>query len=159
MHHVLSFLIVFSVLISSANANHENVVDKILSEKETPGGVVIEIVSRQNQFLDWALPEAQKQAKRIREKFPGLDIAIVTHGREQFALMANKKAEKMVVHSLAEQLGKQDNITIHVCGTLAERKNVSPWEFPAYIDVAAAGPAQINDYLKLDYVLVKIKPH
>ncbi|MDH5257925.1 MAG: hypothetical protein OEX07_07945, partial [Gammaproteobacteria bacterium] len=102
MRHVLSFLIVFSVLISSANASHESVVDKILSEKETPGGIVIEIVSRQNQFLDWALPEAQKQAKRIREKFPGLDIAIVTHGREQFALMANKKAEKMVVHSLVE---------------------------------------------------------
>ena len=159
MKSILISLATWFVFIGLAHAGHENTVTQILAKNEAPDGVVIEIVSRQNDFLDWALPEAQKQARRLREKFPTLDIAIVTHGREQFALMTEKKNEKTKVHSLVERLGTQDNITVHVCGTLAERKNVSASEFPSYVDVSPAGPAQINDYLKLGYVLVKIKPH
>ena len=43
---------------------------------------------------------------------------------------------------------------VHVCGTHAGWFDVLPEDFPDYVDVAAAGPAQVNDYRALDYVLI-----
>jgi len=33
---------------------------------------------------------------------------------------------------------------------------VSAEEFPGFVDVAAAGPAQINDYRALGYILITL---
>ena len=106
-------------------------IEQILSLKEAPTGIVFEIVT-------------------------ALDISIVTHGDEQFALKTtnNKKFKK--VHSLTQQLAKEDNIPLHVCGTYASWKNVEEEEFPDYVDVTAAGPATINDYISLGYILIKL---
>lgn len=106
--------------------------------------------------LQWALPEAQKYIKRLRKRFPDLEIAIVTHGNEQFALQAKNDKKYKKVHSLTQQLVKSDNVPIHVCGTYAGWRGVSEEEFPDYVDVTAAGPATINDYISLGYTLIII---
>jgi len=51
---------------------------------------------------------------------------------------------------------QKNNIQLHVCGTYAAWNNVSEEEFPDYVDVTAAGPATINDYISLGYILIKI---
>ncbi len=49
-----------------------------------------------------------------------------------------------------------DDVTVHVCGTFAAWQGVDPSEFPESINVAAAGPTQIEDYVSLGYTHIKI---
>ena len=155
----LSIIFIFSTLlfVQPASASDPNEqVEEILTLKEAPAGIVFEIVTGETNSLEWALPETQNYIKELRSRFPKLDIAIVTHGNEQFALKANNTKKYKKVHSLTQQLVQKDNVPLHVCGTYAGWKGVSDEEFPDYVDVAAAGPATINDYISLGYILIKI---
>lgn len=157
----LSIIFIFSTLlfVQSALASDPNEqVEDILALKEAPVGIVFEIVTGESNSLEWALPETQNYIKELRSRFPKLDITIVTHGNEQFALQSSNNKKYKKVHSLTQQLVQKDNIPIHVCGTYAGWKDVSEEEFPDYVDVAAAGPATINDYIALGYILIKIEP-
>jgi len=127
----------------------------ILKLKEAPTGVVIEIVTWDGDNLNWALPRAQDHIKQLRETFPNLPVAIVTHGAEQFALTNDSKDENKKVHSLVQSLGDAD-VQVHVCETFAGWRGLSADDFPSYVNVAAAGPAQVNDYLALGYELIII---
>lgn len=150
---ILSNLL-FAQICIAENASLE--VEHLLSLKEAPTGVVFEIVTGSANSLKWALPRTKKYIKKLRNRFPELDIAIVTHGNEQFALKTTNSKKYKKVHSLTQQLVKEDNIPLHVCGTYASWNNVSEEEFPDYVDVAAAGPATINDYISLGYTLIQI---
>lgn len=130
-------------------------IDTILAAKEEPAGVVFEIVTGKSNSLDWALPLVKDYIDKLRARFPGLPVAVVTHGQEQFALQKKHADSAQAVHSLTQQLGK-DGVALHVCGTYAGWKGVSEEDFPDYVNVSAAGPAQINDYKAVGYVLVKI---
>ena len=145
----------FFTQVSHANDPGKQVKD-ILALQEAPAGIVFEIVTGAANSLEWALPEAQNYIKELRVRFPELDIAIVTHGNEQFALKSNNNKKYKKVHSLTQQLVQKDHVPLHVCGTYASWKNVSEEEFPDYVNVAAAGPATINDYVALGYILIKL---
>lgn len=147
----VSLLIIFSVSTVLANS-----VDKVLAYKEAPPGVVFEIVSRRPDLLKELLPELRNDIKKLRERFPGLPIAIVTHGSEQFSLTKKQSDKYSEVHKTVEKMVVDDNIDVHVCGTYAEWYGITPEDFPAYVNVAPEGPAQINNYTDLDYVLITI---
>lgn len=151
----LLFSSLFFPQISFASDPNEQV-EEILKLKNPPSGIVFEIVTGESNSLEWALPETKSYIKELRARFPKLEIAIVTHGNEQFALKSNNNKKYKKVHSLTQQLVQKDNIPLHVCGTYAGWKGVSEEEFPDYVDVAAAGPATINDYISLGYILIKI---
>lgn len=131
-------------------------IENILSMQQAPTGVVIEIVTGAENSLNWALPQAQKYIKKLRTKFPDIEVAIVTHGSEQFALTKKNNKTYKKVHSLTEQLSSEENVPLHVCGTYAGWNNVAEEDFPDYVDVTAAGPATINDYIALGYLLIKL---
>lgn len=144
----------FSTLSLAADTSQQ--IEDILAAEEAPTGIVFEIVTGSANSLEWALPEIKNHIKALRARFPILEIAIVTHGDEQFALKTTNNKKHNKVHSLTQQLVEEDQIPIHVCGTYASWKNVSEEEFPDYVDVAAAGPATINDYIALGYTLIKL---
>lgn len=84
---LLRLIALFLLLVASLNAGaNENTLTQILALHTAPPGVVIEIVTSDEEGLSWALPEAQDAVAKLRAKFKELPIAIVTHGREQFAL-------------------------------------------------------------------------
>lgn len=130
-------------------------VDEILKLKNQPEGVIIEIVTDNPDGLKWALPKAQANIKKLKAHFPELDIAIVTHGRELFALAKDKKKNNQRVHSLTQAL-KKDGVTLHVCGTYAGWKGLTDEDFPDYVNVSATGPAQINDYKAVGFLHIII---
>lgn len=150
---ILSPLLFLQVSLA-ANTNKQ--IEDIISLKEAPEGVVFEIVTGAANSLEWALPKTQSYIKKLRTRFPKLEIAIVTHGNEQFALKTNNNKKYKKIHSLTQQLVNDDHVPLHVCGTYASWKNVSEEEFPDYVDVTAAGPATINDYIALGYILIKL---
>ena len=130
-------------------------IEKLLAADKAPHGVVIEIVTGDQDGLNWALPLAKDYIKQLRQRFPGIHVAIVTHGREQFALQKNKNKSRNKIHSLTQAL-KKDDVPLHVCGTFAGWEGLSEEDFPDYVDVAPAGPTQIKDYMALDYKLIVI---
>lgn len=161
MPHFLLRLFVLALLLMSCAAHAKDIsLKEILALPAAPPGVVIEIVTSDEEGLRWALPQAQNAVAKLRAKFKDLPIAIVTHGREQFALTQKRKSSHRAEHQIVQSLTKDEHVAVHVCGTHAERRGVSPEDFPAYVDVAAEGPAQINDYQALGYLLLVIRsPH
>ncbi len=151
-------LLLSSLLYSSLlqAATHAKQIDEILAEKEEPMGVVFEIVTGKSNSLDWALPMVKGYISKLKNKFPDIEVAIVTHGNEQFALTTDKAKQQPKVHSLTQQLNKE-GVQLHVCATYAGWKGLSPEDFPDYVDVATTGPAQVNDYVAVGYHLIIIR--
>lgn len=147
----------FGLLFFVALAHAQETVDALLALKDPPPGVVFEVFEGSEKALDWAIPEITAHAKKLRERFPGLDIAVVTHGQEMFALQAIRVEQNRKVHDLVRNLTKQENIPVHVCETFAGTRSVKAEAFPDYVNVAPYAPAQIENYMALGYILVKLK--
>ena len=149
-----TLLLLCSVWWSPGNALANDV--ETLLAQERPAGVVFEIIAGSISMLDDSLPRLRRDIERLRERFPDLPVAIVSHGREQFALTRANRSEHSVAHDLVQQLVDEERVDVHVCGTHAGWFDIEPEDFPDYVDVSATGPAQINDYLALDYELIVI---
>lgn len=130
--------------------------DELLIRAKAPEGVVFEIAQGSPTALDHALPWVADAAKRLRQRFPKLEMAVVSHGQEMFALQKSAQSGNAEPHRLAQQLVKQAGIQVHVCETYAGWKGVAPEAFPDYIDVAPAGPAQISNYMALGYTRIVV---
>ena len=125
--------------------------DEILAMSEEPTGIIVEVLESGPDDLEEIIPAIQAAARQLRKKFPDLPVAIVSHGYEQFAL-----TKKNIKRYPELETGVKDlvdgEIDVHVCGTHASWYGITPEEYPEYINVSAAGPAQINDYINLGYI-------
>ncbi|ODU35166.1 MAG: hypothetical protein ABS92_15680 [Thiobacillus sp. SCN 63-374] len=148
LRFLLSALAILAWLPAASAAS----LDALLARTAPPPGVVFEIVDRDPQALDHALPWVQRAAQQLKARFPGMPMALVTHGQEMFALQTAQREGNATAHRLAESLVRDEGISLHVCETYAGWRGVAPEDFPAYVDVAPAGPAQIRNYEALDYV-------
>ena len=155
--YLLLFLITFLTGFNNTfvSAGDEDEIRSILQMKTAPEGVVFEVLAAKDG-LTWAIPRIKQFSDQLRQRFPELPIAVVSHGREQFALQTVHAPEYASVHNQVQSLVSDDAVRVHVCGTYAEWKGVSPEEFPDYVDVAAEGPAQIRSYQELGYIKVII---
>lgn len=155
---VLNWLVIVSLFsLSFTSHAKETSLENILALEEAPEGVVIEIVTGDNAGLSWALPRAQEYVKKLRQRFSDLPVSIVTHGREQFALTKKNQKSNKAEHKTVRSLIQDSKVQVHVCGTYAGWRGLSDEDFPDYVDVAAAGPAQVNDYIAVGYLLLVIR--
>ena len=152
IHQSSRLLAIFTLLFSASACATD--FDTILAEKEAPAGVVIEIVSDEYGLLSELLPVVKQEIKRLRQRFPGLPIAIVSHGTEQFDLTTKNQKQESTAHQLTRELVTTEEVDVHVCGTHAGWYGVTPEDFPDYVDVTTAGPVQINDYESMGYELI-----
>ncbi len=155
-YYIAGFITLLALSSLSYANPHAEEMDRILAQKEEPTGVVFEIVTSESDSLDWALPMVNDYIGQLKSKFPEIEVVIVTHGNEQFALATSKAEKKTKVHSLTQQLNKQ-GVQLHICGTLAGWRGLTDEDFPDYVNVAAAGPAQINDYVSVGFTLLVIR--
>ena len=130
--------------------------ETVLAQHSAPAGVVFEIVDRDPAALELALPWVKQAAERLKTRHPQLPMALVTHGQEMFALQASQRDRNPQVHQLVESLGRDQGIPVHVCETYAGWRGLGAEHFPAYVDVAPSGPAQLRNYEMLDYVRVVV---
>ena len=150
---VVSFLMLCQTL--HAEANHT--LAHLLKQNEAPEGVVFEIITADDNGLEWAMPRTRQYIRQLHEKFPQLAIAVVTHGREMFALQNRDIDANQHVHNQVQSLLQDEKVSLHACGTYAGWRGLTREDFPAYVDVTASGPATINDYVALGYVKVIIQ--
>lgn len=145
----------FLLHISGSSANSIDI-SEILNSKETPSGVVFEIATGKREYLAKVMPELSTRIKEIHARFPGLPIAIVTHGKESLILTTDKQESHATVHKEIQSLVKNEDVNVHVCGTYASWYHKQDSDFPEYINVAPAGPVQVNDYIDLGYIHIRI---
>lgn len=151
-----ALLLLFPWLLTTTAVASSLTLEQLLAKPTPPAGVVFEIVDRDPQALEFALPWVRQAAEKIEERFPGVPMALVTHGQEMFALQEKDRQRNAALHEQVQSLKRDRNIPVHVCETYAGWKGVAPEAFPSYIDVAPSGPAQINNYIALDYQRVVV---
>lgn len=130
-------------------------VDQLLTAGSSPEGVVLEIAEDDEDALADLLPLAVDTIQRLRARFPDLEIALVTHGGEQFSLQEKYRDDYPDIHAGAQSLSN-DKVAVHVCGAHAGWYGITPEDFPGYVNVSPSGPAQINQYEALGYVTVRL---
>lgn len=150
----VTVLFLLSVLVAPAVAG-EATVDEILVRSEPPPGVVFELIDSDPTALAQLIPQVRRHIQALRERFPDLPVAVVSHGPEQFALTRAQAPDAPALHGAVRQLVEEQEVPVHVCGAFAARQGVEAEDFPAYVDVAPSGPAQINNYRALGYLLVR----
>lgn len=153
LRYLLFVLLLLCLSLGSAVGANENQakINALLKQDSAPFGVVFEIVERDGNALDWAIPQVKRYAEQLRNRFPHIGIAVVSHGKEEFALLKSNAGKHKAVHKAVQSLVKDDQIPVHVCGTHASWYGKKPEDFPDYIDVAPAGPTQIRDYEDMGY--------
>ena len=139
------------LLCGDAFANED--LQQILNKPEAPEGVVFEIVEGDEQALESILPRVKKAIEQIRQRFPQTDFAVVSHGREEFALQTENQQSLPAIHQQVQSL-VADDVPVHVCETHAGWYGVTAEDFPDYVDVAPTGPGQINLYMEMGYELI-----
>lgn len=148
---VLAGALLLLPLAQNAQANTD--IEALLARAEAPHGIVFEIVEADEAALDELLPRVRSAIQRIRQRFPQTEFAVVSHGREEFALQRQYRDEYAGVHRQVQSL-VAEAVPVHVCETHAGWYGVSADDFPEYVNVAPTGPGQIQLYLELGYELV-----
>ena len=153
----MRWIVLLMVGLAAGSAGAQREIDELTGSDEPPAGVVFEIVEGDEDALAWALPLVSQFSERLRQRFPGLPIAVVTHGSEQFGLLASRTDVPFdTIHEEALLLHGQQ-VDLHVCGVHAGWYGNDEADFPAYVDFAVSGPARIRDYENFGYVLVPIR--
>jgi intracellular sulfur oxidation DsrE/DsrF family protein len=148
---------VLAALLSSQGAVLANEdVDALLARSESPHGVVFEIVEADEDALEDLLPLVRNAIEKIRARFPGTEFAVVSHGREEFALQTRYQDEQAEVHQQVQALVAAD-VPVHVCETHAGWYGVTAEDFPDYVNVAPTGPGQVQLYEELGYELIVVE--
>ncbi len=109
-------------------AGNQQQINQILAEQNPPFGVVFEIVEGNGDALQWAIPAVNGYVKQLRERFPDIGLAVVSHGREQFGLMKSKRQQNPKVHKDVQSLVASD-VPVHVCGTYASWQGKTAGDF------------------------------
>ena len=147
-------ILILTISLMSSSAVCSSEIDDIITQKQAPAGIVFEIVSDEDGLLGELLPSVKADIEELRQRFPDLPIAIVSHGKELFALTSKNRSSELSTHDLVKQLVKAEDVDVHVCGTHAGWYDVTAEAFPDYVDVTAAAPAQIDDYEAIGYTVI-----
>lgn len=154
----ITLVLAFSALLSStiyAMGQDQQDVANLLSKQKAPDGVVFELIGNEDNYLANALNKVKNYKEQLQRKFPNLDIAVVSHGSEQFNLTRNNQSKEKEAHTQVQLLVDAD-VPVHVCETHASWRDVTPEDYPDYIIVSPTGPAQIRHYQELGYQLIVI---
>ena len=150
----LFLLLALCLLSVSVFPNDKADINKILAMKEAPDGVVFELIgSEDSKYLPNALSKVENYKTQLKKKFPGIDIAVVSHGAEQFELTTDNAKKEKKSHNLVKRISA-DDVPVHICETHANWRGVNAEDFPEYITVSAQGPIQVKQYQELGYILV-----
>ena len=128
-------------------------VEELLDRGEAPSGVVFEIVEDDEDALEELMPKVRTAIETLRKRFPQTEFAVVSHGREEFALQSQYQGEYAEVHQQVQSLVAED-VPVHVCETHAGWYGVTAEDFPQYVYVSPTGPGQIALYEELGYELI-----
>ena len=149
------FLLLLSWPLVAAEYSHPTI-NRLLASEDPPDGVVFELVHWDDDTWSWAAPMIADLRSQLQGKYPEIDVAVVSHGKEQFQLTHDRIGEQPEALSQLQTL-TDEGVNLHVCGTHSQWNEVPESDYIDIVDVSPSGPAQVNDYLKLGYRLVVLR--
>jgi intracellular sulfur oxidation DsrE/DsrF family protein len=156
----LIFCLLLSYLSSVSAQNYQNPrVDALIEANQLPDGVVFEILSWEDNSWEWASPMLRQLTDQLHEKYPGIDIALISQGVELFDLARREgKQDLPAIRQLAQL--SSEGMDIHICGNYAKYKRLGVGDFLDFVDVTDSGSAQLANYIELGFEHVVIeRPH
>lgn len=138
------------------NPTHPQI-EQIIQSNTEPEGVVFEIETLDSQALEILTDYVISQIKLIKRVYPAVDVAVVSHGAEEFVLQKTASSEYADVHNLFNNLVSKQGVSVHVCGAVGGLKQLTQEDFPDFVNYSASGLAQVNDYKALGYSVIVIK--
>lgn len=129
---------------------------QLLARESAPPGVVFDVDEWDHTALKWVVPQLEGQIRRLRERFPGLDIAVVSHGEEIFALMQGAERYYPQLHGRVQSL-VGDGVAFHVCAGHAVMSGHGG-RFVDFVQPVSAGVVTVAEYHRRGYVHVPVKP-
>jgi len=141
-------LLISGELFGTDYRHHE--VARLLAANQEPDGIVFELMAWEDNTWDWASPMIEALTGQLRQKYPAIDIALVSHGAELFDLGLNQNNAEDPSVKLLESISN-NNVGVHVCGNYASFKGMGVGDFLPFVDVVPSGPAQLEDYIKLGF--------
>lgn len=152
---LLSLLATWVLTTSISQANQYSM-EKVLALKTAPTGVVFEVVSGNEDYLQTALVDFEEHQKQLKAQFPDIKLAIVSHGSEQFALTTANQQTQSTTHSLVQRLTGDESVPVHICAGHASWRDLKAADFPDYVTVSKSGPGAVRDYQAQGYLLVML---
>jgi len=145
----------FVLLTTSALAGKPETVDAVLQMQNAPTGVVFRVDEWDHDALQWAVPIIRKDVARLRQRFPDIKLAMVTHGEEEFALM---KRAKDVYPGVQKDVKKlvSDDVIVHVCTGHALMNGQSEAGFVEFVDPVPAGADKVAQYMRQGYIYIEV---
>jgi intracellular sulfur oxidation DsrE/DsrF family protein len=134
----------------------QELIEELVARDELPG-VLFLIMDDDDEALEWVLPRLLQYSAQLREKWPEMPISVLSHGQEMFGLLQKYATLYPHLHADLKRLVTQYKVTFHVCETFAAMADVAPSEFPDYVDVVPFGPAEIENYRRLDFKVVSVE--
>lgn len=150
--YLLMAFVVIAGMSGGAQANEQKV-NNVLAMETAPDGIVFEVVSGNRAYLKTALDRFETYQKQLKEKFPEIELAIVSHGSEQFSLTKQNQQKFKSTHDQVQRITDSD-VPVHICETHASWYDISAEDFPDYVSVSSQGPQQIRDYQELGFLLI-----
>jgi intracellular sulfur oxidation DsrE/DsrF family protein len=147
-------LLVTGFLVPTVAAAPGGEVDRVLALDKAPPGVVFEVVTGDPGALNRVIPQLSAYAEQLRARFPNLPVAVVTHGSEQFSLLASEENSYPDLHAQVRALTGEKNVDVHVCGNHASWRNKTAADFPDYVDVAVAAAQKMGEYRERGFVVI-----
>jgi len=132
-------------------------IEDLLDADRRPEGVVFEIIAWQDDAWDWAAPLLRRHVERLRAKYPGIEMALVSHGAELFDLTRRAGLRQQAPVRELSRL-RAESLEIHVCGEYAAWKRLGPKDFLDFVDVTASGSAQLAAYFELGFAHIRLEP-
>ena len=151
---LLSFVAFLLVAAEASAVAPDGEVERILALDKAPPGVVFEVVSGNADALNAVIPRVSRYAERLRVRFPDLPVAVMTHGSEQFSLLASEQDSYSDLHAQVRALTGEGDVAVNVCGNHASWRNNTAEDFPDYVDVAVAASEKMREYRGLGYIVI-----
>lgn len=150
---LFSFLCFFSL---AATANDKEEIDSILALEKGPTGVVFELIGSENgKYLPESLKKVEAYKIKLKRKFPSIEVAVVTHGSEQFELTKDNAVKQSKTHDIVKRI-TAENVPVHICSAHASCRGKTEKDFPDYVIANSGSGTQMRIYENQGYTRVTI---
>ena len=153
MKNPIQFLVfVFALYLPGLHASGYQLiaVQALIDGDAEPDGVVFEIITWEDNSWDWAAPMLQTATRQLRDRYPGIEIVLISHGNELFDLaLKNNHPPKPAMQTL--QGLSEEQVDFYVSGDYAKYKHLGMKDFLPFVDVSPSGTAQLQDFINLGF--------
>lgn len=132
-------------------------VEDLLDADRRAEGVVFEIIAWQEYSWDWAAPPLRRRVERLRAKYPGIEMAPVSHRADLFDLTRRAGLRQQASIRALSRL-RAEGLEICVCGEYAAWKRLGPKGFLDFGEATASGSAQLAAYFELGFAQIRLEP-